>query len=155
MTRTKRKGGSRKSRGGFLDAIAAATKRQAALISKAAKEAADKAKSMAVKVHHETIKNIDRGKQAFEQTANAGIAHAKNIASKTGATAALATGAPQAMISNPQSAPTAMISNPQRGGNRRKTHKKKHRRKTHKRKHRRKTHKRKPRRKRKTHRRHH
>ena len=143
MGRT-RKGGSRKKRGGFLDAIQAAANKQVAIISSAAKEAADKAKSMAVKAHHETIKNIDMGKQAFEQTANAGIAHAKNIASKTGATAALATGAPQAMISNPQ-----------RGGNRRKTHKKKHRRKTHKRKHRRKTHKRKHRRKRKTHRRHH
>jgi len=92
MGRTRRKGGSRKRRGGFFDAIAAATKRQAALISKAAKEAADKAKSMAVKAHHETIKGIDRGTQAFEQTANAGIAHAKNVADKASAAASAAGG---------------------------------------------------------------
>ena len=151
MGRTKRKGGSRKRGGGLFDAIAATTMDTAALISKAAKEAADKAKSMAVKAHHETIKGIDRGTQAFEQTAHAGIAHAKNVADKASAAASVAAGKAET------SANTAVQTH--MGGRHRRTHKSKHRRKrkTHKRKHRRKrkTHKRKHRRKRKTHRRHH
>jgi len=146
MGRTKRKGGSRKRRGGFFDAIAAATKRQAALISKAAKEAADKAKSMAVKVHQETITNIDKGHQAFATAAHTVTGHAKNVADKAAETASAAVGKADTEVK------THM-------GGRRRTHKRKHRRKrkTHKRKHRRKrkTHKRKHRRKRKTHRRHH
>ena len=152
MGRT-RKGGSRRKSGGFLEALKAAANNQAARLSEAAKEAADKAKKMASDAHRATIKNIDKGKVKFEQTAHAATTQAKNIASKTGAAAALATGGPPAM-GNPQSGPS-VTGNPQSGGNRRKTHKRKHRRKTHKRKHRRKTHKRKHRRKRKTHRRHH
>ena len=125
MGRTKRKGGSKRRSGGFLDAIAAATKRQAALISKAAKEAADKAKSMAVKVHQETIKGIDKGHQAFATAAHTVTGHAKNVADKAAETASAAVG----------KADTAVKTH--MGGRRRRTHKRKHRRK------------------RKTHRRHH
>lgn len=125
MGRTKRKGGSRKRRGGLFDAIAATTMDTAALISKAAKEAADKAKRVVVKAHHETIKGIDRGTQAFEQTAHAGIAHAKNVADKASAAASVAAGKADTEVQ------THM------GGRHRRTHKRKHRRK------------------RKTHRRHH
>jgi len=115
MGRTRR-GGSRKKRGGFLnafDAMTEATRRQAALFSKVAKEAADKAKSMAVKAHHETIKGIDRGTQAFEQTANAGIAHAKNVADKASAATSAAVSAASAEVP------------PHIGGRRRRTHKEK------------------------------
>uniref|UniRef100_A0A6C0ENG7 Uncharacterized protein n=1 Tax=viral metagenome TaxID=1070528 RepID=A0A6C0ENG7_9ZZZZ len=149
MGRT-RKGGSRKKRGGFLEALKAAANNQAALISNDLKEAADKAKKMAMDAHRgvitniddahrATIKNIDEGKVKIEQTVHDATTQAQKIASKTGATAL--TGNTQD-VSNPLPAIT--------GGNRRRTRRKLRKRKTHKRKHRGKHS-----RKRKTHRRHH
>jgi hypothetical protein len=139
MGRTRRKGGSRKKRGGFLDEIKAAANNQAARFSNAAKEATDKAKKMAVKVHHETINNIDKGHQAFTAAAHTITYHAKNVADKAAETASAAVGKAETSVNT--EVKTHM-------GGRRRTHKRKHRRK-------RKTRKRKHRRKRKTHRRHH
>ena len=70
MGRTRRKGGSRKRRGGFLGELRKQASIQAAKLKKAATEAADIAKKAADKAHQDTLKGISDAHKTFETTAH-------------------------------------------------------------------------------------